>query len=74
MSNESLLKDLIGNTYLFYGSHISRFKLDDTIYECICDPDDGWRSYMGDFKVVSNSEGLYPSPIAKVKVEYNCER
>lgn len=54
--------------YKFYGVDNNFFKLDDTIYEVVEDPDDGYRSYMRELRVVPSSEGLIfnHTPIAEV--------
>ena len=70
MRTHMLLKKLIGNTYLFYGAYDNKFRLDDTIYKCIEDPSDGYRSYMSDFIIANDNLGLFDEPIAKIKVSH----
>jgi len=45
----------LDRTYLFYGANCLQFKLDDTVYEAVEDPDDGYRSYL-DSVQVSNQQ------------------
>ena len=51
----------------FYGVCNNEFKLGDTVYEAVEDPDDGYRSYLGSIEV-KNSDGIFfGMPLARVK-------
>lgn len=51
----------------FYGVCNNEFKLNDTVYEAVEDPDDGYRSYLGSIEV-KNSDGIFfGMPLARVK-------
>lgn len=43
---------VIGETYSLYGVHDRCFKLGNTVFEAIEDPDDGYRSYLKSVEIV----------------------
>jgi hypothetical protein len=54
----------------FYGVCGNRYKLDDTVWEAIEDPGDGYRSYLGSIELVMHGEDIFfPDPIATITVE-----
>jgi hypothetical protein len=56
-------------TYTFYGICGNQFKLNDTIFEAIEDPNDGYRSCLETIKV-ANSDGIFSrNALAIVKIE-----
>lgn len=54
----------------FYGVDNYYFKIDKYIFEVIEDPDDGYRSYLGDIRLADNTKDLifFKTSIAKVKI------
>ncbi len=57
-------------TFKFYGVDGNCYKLDDTIWEAIEDPNDGYRSYLASIQSKSNNANLifFSDPIATVEV------
>lgn len=39
------------------------FRLDNVTFEAVCDPDDGYRSYMDELKVVDTIQKMYDIPV-----------
>lgn len=69
--NESstVIDDMEGREFAFYGVCNNEFKLDDTVYEALEDEDDGYRSYL-DTVIVKQSRGIFSSqPLARVRLE-----
>lgn len=62
--------DMVGKEFDFYGVDNNAFKLDDTVFEAIENPDDGYRSML-DSVEVKDPTGLifFSVPVARVKVE-----
>jgi hypothetical protein len=57
-------------TFRFYGVCGNRYKLDDTVWEAIEDPSDGYRSYLGSIEIVDGSKDIFfKDPLATVKIE-----
>lgn len=54
----------------FYGVDNYYFKIDKYIFEVIEDPDDGYRSCLGDIRLADNTNDLifFKTPIARVKI------
>lgn len=68
--------DLIGQEFLFYGVDNYMFKLDDTLWEAVEDPDDGYRSCLGAIEIrptKGNKKIFYREPLAIVRVDKNYE-
>jgi hypothetical protein len=57
--------------YKFYGVDSNCFKLNDTIYEAVEDPDDGYRSCMEELRVVAEPDNLifHSLPLANVLMQ-----
>jgi hypothetical protein len=60
----------VGKTFKFCGVDHNRFKLDDTVWEAIEDPNDGYRSSLGSVQVTESQDNLIFSsvPLATVKI------
>lgn len=63
-------------TFDFYGVCGSRYKLDDTVWEAVEDPSDGYRSYLLSIEIVGDSTDIFfENSLGKVFVqecpEYN---
>lgn len=60
--------DLVGKQYQFYGVENCVFRIDDLFIEVVEDEDDGYRSMLGDLKVLENTADIIISklPIATV--------
>lgn len=57
-------------TSKFYGVDNTFYKLDDTVWEAIENPDDGYRSYLGSIEKVDDSTQIFFSePLATVRIE-----
>jgi hypothetical protein len=55
----------------FYGVYNNEFKLNDTVYEALEDPSDGYRSYLSSI-TVKNSNGIFfRTPLTKVRAVAN---
>lgn len=63
------LDALLDRDVHFYGVDNNTFKLGDTVFEAVGDPDDGYRSYMSSV-VVKDPDGLvfFTSPLASVRL------
>lgn len=65
--NEKAFKALVGEHTLqavAYGQDGNgMFRLDDVTFEAVCDPDDGYRSYMDELKVVDTIPKMYDIPV-----------
>ena len=61
--------NLIGQEFLFYGVDNHMFKINDTIWEALEDPSDGYRSYLGSIEVTTKNGIFFREPIAIVKLE-----
>ena len=65
---------LVGEVFNFYGVDGNCFKLDGNVFEAIEDPDDGYRSFLDEVRLIPHEEcearGLvfFRSPIARVEV------
>jgi hypothetical protein len=57
-------------TFDFYGAAEHQFKLDDTVWEAVEDPDDGYRSHLGFMAIVQEADRsiFFQTPIARVRV------
>jgi hypothetical protein len=64
------METLIGLDLEFYGAESQAFKVDGVVFEVLCDPDDGYRSYMGGV-IAHNPEqyNFYSQPLATVRLE-----
>ena len=64
------METLIGIDLEFYGAESQAFKVDGVVFEVLCDPDDGYRSYMGGV-IAHNPEqyNFYSQPLATVRLE-----
>jgi hypothetical protein len=53
----------------FYGVYNNKFKLGETVFEALEDPDDGYRSYLSSIELI-NYKGIFSKrPFALVKVQ-----
>jgi hypothetical protein len=59
---------IVGTEQDFYGASENQFKLGDTVWEAVEDPDDGYRSYLGSIKVVDSKAIFFSQPLDRVKV------
>jgi len=67
---EQVLHGSVGNEFDFYGAAENQFKLNDTVWEAIEDPDDGYRSHMDTVLVKPDSQTIFfKQPIARVSLE-----
>jgi len=57
-------------TFKFYGVDNNFYKLDNTVWEAVEDPSDGYRSYLDSIEEKINSDKLifFSEPLAEVKV------
>ena len=55
----------------FYGVDDTRFKLGDQVFEAICDPHDGYRSYLKSIEVCPGARvTFFATPVATVRVTW----
>lgn len=62
-------EDTVGMEFDFYGVCNNEFKLGDTVFEAVEDPDDGYRSYLESVEVRESNGLFFRSPLARVRVE-----
>lgn len=66
---EEVFEGHVGNEFAFYGAAENQFKLDDTVWEAIEDPDDGYRSHLDTVLVKPDSQTIFfQTPVARVKL------
>lgn len=55
----------------FYGVDNNNFKLGDSVFEAVEDPEDGYRSMLAEVKTITDPAGLifFQTPIARVRVK-----
>lgn len=56
------------DTYQFYGVCSNEFKLNETVFEAVEDPDDGYRSYLGSVEVIDSDGIFFSQPLSTVKI------
>ena len=59
----------VGSEHDFYGICHNQFKLGDTVWEAVEDPDDGGRSYLDSIQVAESDGIFFRNPVARVRVE-----
>lgn len=65
---ENFLNFIKDGIFVFYGVCGNEFKLGDTIWEAVEDPDDGYRSYLDCIKKRESDGIFFRHPLATVKV------
>ena len=64
------METLLGMELQFYGAESQAFKVDGVVFEVLCDPDDGYRSYMaGVIAHKPEQYNFYSLPLATVRLE-----
>jgi hypothetical protein len=57
--SQHALEGAVGKEFDFYGAANNQFKLDDTVWEAMEDPDDGYRSHLGCVMVRPESQTIF---------------
>ena len=64
------LETLVGIDLDFYGAESQAFMVDGVVFEVLCDPDDGYRSFLGGVLAQSpKGYNFYEKPFATVRLE-----
>jgi len=63
--------NLIGSEFDFFGAHSKCFKLGSMVFECLEDPDDGYRSCWDMLLIHPDQQmsGFFATPLARVQVQ-----